>query len=117
MGHDLISALVDLLVWLQRGFVEFGSVKILDPVWSSFVYLTGLLSLPFAAGRQFRARRWALAAVLVLLELYFVHNRLTLLSSVQLTRASLVGNLALLGLGLLFIMPISIWARLPKEKK
>jgi hypothetical protein len=72
-------------------------------------------SVPFAAARQFRARRWALALVLTVLELYFVHNRLTLFSSVQLTRASLLGNLGLLGLGVLFLLPIQVWARLPRQ--
>lgn len=79
-------------------------------VWSAYTYLFALLPLPFAAARQFRAGRWPLGLVLGVLTLYFIHNRLGLFSTVQITRASLVGNLALLALGVLFSLPIEIWA-------
>lgn len=116
MGHDLASALVDLFAWAQRSYVDFGAVPVFDSFWSSVVYFFGLLSLPFGAARQARARRWLLAVPLIALELYFIHNRLTLFSHVQLTRASLLGNVALLALGLVFTLPIEIWGRLPKKE-
>lgn len=117
MGHDLVSALIDLLAWVQRSYVDFGAVPVFDPFWSSVVYFFGLLSLPFGAARQARARRWLLAVPLIALELYFIHNRLTLFSNVQLTRASLLGNVAILALGVVFMLPIEIWARLPRRRE
>jgi hypothetical protein len=116
MWHDLLSALIDLLTWLLRSFVDLGNVKLLGIDWSAVVYLFGVLPLPFAAARQWRAGRWPLALVLTTMTVYFVHNRLTLFSTVQITRASLLGNLALLALGLLFCLPIEMWAGTRKKE-
>ena len=105
MGHDLLSALVDLWTWLQREFVSYGSVRVFGTFGTNVVYVLGLLSLPFAAWRQGRAGYWVLSLLLVGLWLYFLHNRLTLFSTVQLTRASLFGNVMLLFLGIYYIVP------------
>lgn len=110
MWHDGLTALIDVLSWLLREFRDVGNVKVLDTDWSALVYLFGVLPLPFAAARQWRARRWPLALILTALTIYFVHNRLGLFSTVQITRASLLGNVALLALGVLFCLRVEVWA-------
>ena len=108
--HQALTGFYDVLAWLLRSFVDLGNVKVMDTSWSAYTYLFALLPLPFAAARQFRAGRWTLGLVLAVLTVYFLHNRLGLFSTVQITRASLLGNLALLALGILFSLPIEIWA-------
>lgn len=110
-GHNLLEALTDLMAFVQRGFVALGSVQVMSRDWAAFVFLLPLLVLPFAATRQLGRRRWWLGLALAGMELYLIHNRLTLFSDPKGTLAATLGNAAFCLLGLLFAMPLHWWLR------
>ena len=80
-------------------------MPIAGPEVGTVVRMLPVLVLPFAAWRQLRRRRTSFALSLLLIELYFIFNRLVVFALKPLSLAELIGNLGEVWLGVLLLRP------------
>ncbi len=101
----ILTVLADLLGLSVRWFITTMAREVASPDVATLWRMAPILILPFAAGRAFTRCRFVLALALVFVELYFLFNRLTIFSLKPLSLAELLGNVGLITLAFLLLLP------------
>lgn len=104
---------LDVFLWLLtslvaaflRGFQTIGATTVANPDLGTLVRMLPVLVIPFSALRQFQRRRPSYGLALLMIETYFIFNRLTVFALKPLSLAELVGNIGLIWLGVLLLRP------------
>ena len=97
--------LTSLIAAFLRGFQTIGATPLASPELGTLVRMLPVLVIPFSAWRQFRRGRPSYGLALLMIELYFIFNRLTVFALKPLGLAELVGNVGLIWLGVLLLRP------------
>ena len=97
--------LTSLIAAFLRGFQTIGAYALASPELGTLVRMLPVLVIPFAAWRQFRRCRAQYGLSLLLIEVYFIFNRLTVFALKPLSLAELLGNIGLIWLGVLLLRP------------
>ncbi|MGY2892736.1 hypothetical protein [Deinococcus sp. UYEF24] len=105
MLHELSWYLVNLLAALVRAFVIWGSPLVADNDAATAIRMVPVIFLAFAAIRQVQRWRLVRASGLILMDLYFLFNRLTVFAVKPMTLAELLGNLGMLVVAFALLMP------------
>jgi len=103
--HELSFYLVNLLAALVRGFVAWGSPLVAGNDAATAIRMTPVIFLACAAFRQVQRWRLVRASGLVLMDLYFLFNRLTVFAVKPMTLAELLGNLGMVVVALALLLP------------
>jgi len=93
--HELSFYLVNLLAALVRGFVAWGSPLVADNDAATTIRLVPVIFLACAAFRQVQRWRLVRALGLILMDLYFLFNRLTVFSVKPMSLGELLGNIGM----------------------
>jgi hypothetical protein len=105
--------LTSLIAAFLRGFQTLLATELGSPEIGTLVRMLPVLVIPFAAFRQFQRRRLPYGLSLLLIEVYFIFNRLTVFALKPLSLGELLGNIGLIWLGVLLLRP----ERPRKERK
>lgn len=109
MLSDLFMVVAGLFAFVLRQSVEGLGYVVVGGVMAVIIRIACIIPLLFGAVRSWKRGYYVLALPLFLIELYFLYNRLTVFSVRPLSIAEALGNLGLLWLGILFLIPFRYW--------
>ena len=98
-----------LFAFVLRQGVEWLAGEVFSADVAIIVRMACIIPLLFGAVRAWKRGYYALAIPLFLIELYFLYNRLTIFADKPMAWAELIGNVGLLWLGVLFLVPFRYW--------